>query len=86
MTDTKGRVDILILRLAEELGSRIEAKTTIDLKDLLKDSAEQLIDDMQIPRSPVTANSVVRSLLGLPDRAATPGRRKTKTVRLRRVV
>ena len=61
--NAKGRVDVLILRLAEELGNRIEAKTTIDLKDVLKETAEQLIEDMQIPRAPITANSVVRSLL-----------------------
>lgn len=84
--DTKGRVDILILRLAEEFGARIQAKTTIDICDALKESAEQLIEDMEIPRVPITANSVVRSLLGLPDRAATPGRRKTNTHRLKRVV
>lgn len=86
MSDAKGRVDILVSRLAEEFGERILAKTAIDIRDVLKESANQLIEDMQIPRTPITANTVVRSLLGLPDRAATPGPRKTKTHRLKRVV
>lgn len=73
--NAKGRVDVLILRLAQELGNRIEAKTTIDLKDVLKETAEQLIEDMQVPRAPITANSVVRSLLNLPDRSKAPRRR-----------
>jgi hypothetical protein len=84
--NTKGRVDILVLRLAEEFGERIRAQTTIDVRDVLKQTAEQLIEDMEIPATPITANTVVRSLLGLPDRAATPGPRKTKPSRLRRVV
>lgn len=82
---TKGRVDVLILRLADELGNRIQAKTTIDLKDVLKETAEQLIEDMQIPRAPITASSVVRSLLDLPDRSKTPKHWKRTGGRLRRV-
>lgn len=74
---TQGRLDVLILRLADELGERVHAKTTIDIRESLKEAAEYLIDDMKIPRSPIDGNAVVRSLLGLPDR---------KHHRLRRVV
>lgn len=65
---TQGRLDVLILRLADELGARVHAKTTIDIRESLKEAAEYLIDDMKIPRSPIDGNAVVRSLLGLPDR------------------
>lgn len=70
----QGRLDILVLRLADELGARIHAKTQIDIRDALKDTAEQLIDDMQIPRVSITANDVVRKLLNVPDRSKTPRR------------
>ena len=76
--NSKGRIDVLIVRLAEELGARIHAKTTIDIREALKDTAEQLIDDMEIPRTSITPNDVVRKLLNVPNR--TPRRR------LRRVV
>jgi hypothetical protein len=69
MSDSTGRLDVLIVRLAEELGERIHAKTTIDIRDALKDTAEQLIDDMEIPRVSITANDVVRGLLSVPDRS-----------------
>lgn len=77
MIQTQGRLDVLILRLTEELGARLHAKTGIDVQESLKEAAEYLIDDMEIPRSPIDGNAVVRSLLGLPDR---------KHHRLRRVV
>jgi hypothetical protein len=80
--DPKGRVDILVLRLADELGNRLHAETTIDLRHEMKLAAEHLIEDLGLPRTPITPNSVVRSLLGIPDRAATPGPRKQ---RIRRV-
>lgn len=82
----EGRLDVLIVRLAEEFGARIQAKTTIDIRDALKETAERLVEDMGVPRTPITANSIVRSILDLPDRAATPGPRQTKKARLRRVV
>jgi len=75
--DPKGRIDILLLRLAEELGHRIEAKTRIDLKDVLKETAEQLIEDMGIPKVAVTPNSILRTAMGLD--------RRRKPARLRRV-
>ena len=74
---TQGRLDVLVLRLAEELGARVHAQTTIDIRESLKEAAECLIDDMGIPRSAIDGNAVVRSLLKLPDR---------KRHRLRRVV
>lgn len=67
-TDPKGRLDILMLRLAEELGNRVHASTQIDIRQSLKEAAEHLIEDMGIPRSPLDGNDVVRSLLNLPDR------------------
>lgn len=73
----KGRLDVLILRLAEELGHRVHASTTIDIRESLKEAAEHLIEDAGIPRSTIDANAVVRSLLNLPDR---------KNHRLQRVV
>jgi hypothetical protein len=83
--DPKGRVDILILRIAEELGNRLHAETTIDLRDHMKECAVHLIEDMRIPRTPVTPTTIVRSLLGISDRAVTPVRRKSRHG-LRRVV
>lgn len=74
---TKRLLDVLILRLTEELGARVHSKTGIDIQESLKEAAEYLIDDMKIPRSSIDANAVVRSLLQLPDR---------KHHRLRRVV
>jgi hypothetical protein len=64
----KGRLDILVLRLAEELGNRVHAQTTIDIRDSLKEAAEHLIEDIGIPKTAIDANHVVRTLLGLPDR------------------
>jgi hypothetical protein len=84
MSDSTGRLDVLIVRLAEELGERIHAKTTVDIRDALKDTAEQLIDDMEIPRTSITANDVVRSLLSIPDRSCRLGVATRR--RLRRVV
>lgn len=71
----QGRMDILVRRLADELGNRIHASTRIDIREALGEAAENLIDDMRIPRTPVTANAIARHLLRLPDRK-----------RLRRVV
>lgn len=82
-----GRLDVLIVRLAEELGERIHAKTSIDIRDALKDTAEQLIDDMEIPRTSITANDVARSLLSVPDRSSVSRRTGVSARRrLRRVV
>ena len=87
MSESKGRLDVLIVRLAEELGARIHAKTTIDIRDALKDTAEQLIDDMEIPRVSITANDVVRNLLSVPDRSGVSRRPGVAARRkLRRVV
>ena len=88
MSDSsKGRLDVLIVRLAEELGERIHAKTTIDIRDALKDTAEQLIDDMEIPRTSITANDVVRNLLDVPNRSSVSRRTGVSARRrLRRVV
>jgi hypothetical protein len=83
--DSQGRVDILILRIAEELGNRLHAETTIDLRDHVKACAVHLIEDMGIPKTPVTPTTIVRSLLGIPDRAVNPVRRK-RMHGLRRVV
>jgi hypothetical protein len=74
---TQGRLDVLILRLTEELGNRFHAQTTIDIRDSLKEAAEHLIEDAGIPKVAIDANAVLRSLLDLPDR---------KPRRLRRVV
>ena len=63
--NAQGRLDILILRLADELGHRLHAKTMVDFRPELKQVAEHLIADMKIPASPITANSVVRTALGL---------------------
>lgn len=87
MSDSTGRLDVLIVRLAEELGERIHAKTTIDIRDALKDTAEQLIDDMEIPRTSITANDVVRNLLDVPNRSSVSRRTGVSARRrLRRVV
>jgi hypothetical protein len=66
---TQGRLDVLILRLTEELGNRVHAQTSIDIRESLKEAAEYLIDDMQIPRVSISANDFVRALLQLPDRS-----------------
>lgn len=79
--DPRGRVDILIERLADELANRLHAETTIDVRPEIKLAAQHLIEDMGLPRVPVTPNSIIRSLLGLPDRAANPVWRKTSNLR-----
>jgi hypothetical protein len=85
--DTKGRLDVLIVRLADELGARIHAKTQIDIRDALKDTAEQLIEDMGIPRVSITANDVVRTLLNVSDRSRVSRRPGVAARRgIRRVV
>lgn len=71
----QGRMDILVRRLADELGNRIHASTRIDVREVLGEVAENLIEDMGIPKTPLTANTIARRLLRLPDRK-----------RLRRVV
>ena len=91
----QGRVDVLILRLADELANRVLASTRIDIRESLRETADALIDEMGIPRSTIDANDVVRSLLKLPNRKfagrqrvsrprATPGKSGQPT--LRRVV
>lgn len=80
--DPKGRVDVLILRVAEELGNRMHAETGIDLRDVAVQAAEHLIEDMGIPKTPVTPTTIVRSLLGIPDRSKSFEARPPK---LRRV-
>lgn len=72
--NAQGRIDILIQRLADELGNRIHAQTRIDIRDAIKEAAEKLIDDMKIPRTEITANDVARAVLGLSDRTR-PARR-----------
>jgi hypothetical protein len=85
----QGRLDVLIFRLADELGNRVLASTRIDIRESLKETADALIDDMGIPRSTIDA------LLKLPNRKfagrqrvsrprATPGKSGQPT--LRRVV
>jgi len=72
----QGRLDVLILRLTEELGNRVHAQTRIDIRESLKEAAEYLIEDMGIPRSSIDANDVVRRLLKMPNR-----RRKIRPAR-----
>jgi hypothetical protein len=74
--DPQGRMDILVRRLADELGNRFHAATRIDVREVLGELAENLIEDMGIPKTPVTANSILRAALKMPDRKR----------RLRRVV
>jgi hypothetical protein len=74
--DPQGRMDILVRRLADELGNRFHATTRIDVREVLGELAENLIEDMKIPKTPVTANSILRAALKMPNRKG----------RLRRVV
>jgi hypothetical protein len=74
--DPQGRMDILVRRLADELGNRFHAATRIDVREVLGELVENLIEDMKIPKTPVTANSILRAALKMPDRKR----------RLRRVV
>jgi hypothetical protein len=66
--ETQGRLDVLILRLAEEFGHRVQAKTQVDIRASLMEIAENVIEDLEIPRTSIDANTVVRSLLRIPDR------------------
>jgi hypothetical protein len=74
MTDAHGRVDILILRLAEELARRMSVQTGLDFwngnpalgQSGLKQIAEQIIRDANIPSEPIDVPmTIARNVLHL---------------------
>jgi hypothetical protein len=66
--DPKGRLDIALLRIAEETCRLVQQRTGFNLWPQAKPMVERIIDDAGIPRAPVDFEATVRKNLGISAR------------------
>jgi len=70
--DPKGRLDIALLRIAEETCKLVQAKTGLDLWPQAKPMVERVIDDAGIPRAQIDFPATIQKSV---IRWTTPRRR-----------